>query len=274
MMQTPLNQNLDQKLDAGTRARLAFLFMAVFVIALSVGAYFITNLGKFQQGKAADEGLAALQGATDPQQLDEALRRHPSNKLLQMIVMAIRAANETSAAAEKMLNAIEPPANSKEINPGTAARGDLEALGRDLKAAEARATAFTPRYIALLKTERDKVETYALTLHADKDVVGRFMEGVDKQHAKSADVTSRLLSARADYYRAYESYVAVLVGEFGAYKVVDGQFIFPLQRTVDRYNVAAHAMTVATKQIAELEQERKSLTQSRREEWEQLVKSK
>ena len=273
-MQTPLNQNLDQKLDAGTRARLAFLFMAVFVIALSVGAYFITHLGKFQQGHAADEGLAALQGATDPQQLDEALRRHPSNKLLQMIAMAIRAANETSAAAEKSLNAIEPPANSKDINPATAARGDLEALGRDLKAAEARATALTPRYIALLKTERDKVETYALSLHAEKDVVGRFMDGVDKQHAKSAEVTSRLLSARADYYRAYESYVAVLVGEFGAYKVVDGQFIFPLQRTVDRYNVAAHAMTVATRQIAELEQERKSLTQSQRQEWEQLVKSK
>jgi hypothetical protein len=272
MMQTPLNQNLDQKLDAGTRARLAFLFMAVFVIALSVGAYFIANLGKFQQSNATHESLAAAQGATDPQQLDEALRRNPSNKLFRMIAMAIRAANQTSTAAEKLLNEVEPPANSKDL--ATAARGDLEALGRDLKAAEARATAFVPRYIALLKTERDKVETYALSLHAEKDVVGRFLDGVDKQHAKTTDVTSRLLSARADYYRAYESYVAVLVGEFGAYKVVNGQFIFPLQRTVDRYNVAAHAMTVATRQIAELEQERKTLTQSQREEWAQLVNSK
>jgi len=58
-----------------------------------------------------------------------------------------------------------------------------------------------------------------------------------------------MLSARADYYRAYENYVALLVAEFGSYKVVNGQFIFPLQRTVDRYNVAAHAMAIAAKRV-------------------------
>jgi len=78
---------------------------------------------------------------------------------------------------------------------------------------------------------------------------------------------------RAPIYRAYEDYVAVLAGEFGAYKVVNGQFIFPLQRTVDRYNAAAQAMTVAAKRLAELQEERRQLMQSQQQRWEQFVNS-
>ena len=187
-----------------------------------------------------------------------------------MIAMATKAANETSAAIEKLSNEAEPPALSKDINLSTASRSDLEDLRRDLKAAEAKATTLMPGVIALIKAERDRVETYALSLHAGKDIVGRFLDDVDKRHAET---TSRMLSARADYYRAYEDYVAVLAGEFGAYKVVNGQFIFPLQRTVDRYNAAAQAMTVAAKRLAELQEERRQLMQSQQQRWEQFVNS-
>jgi hypothetical protein len=217
-------------------------------------------------GDAAKEIIARWA----PKQIDEALRRHRSNKILQMIAMATKAANETSAAIEKLSNEAEPPALSKDINLSTASRSDLEDLRRDLKAAEAKATTLMPGVIALIKAERDRVETYALSLHAGKDIVGRFLDDVDKRHAET---TSRMLSARADYYRAYEDYVAVLAGEFGAYKVVNGQFIFPLQRTVDRYNAAAQAMTVAAKRLAELQEERRQLMQSQQQRWEQFVNS-
>ena len=188
--------------------------------------------------------------------------------------MATRAANETDAAAEQLSAEIEPPAVSKANNLGTASRSDLEALRKDLKTAEANATTFMPRYIALLKTERDTVEKYALSLHAGKDTVGRFLTNIDKRHAEITALTSRMLSARADFYRAYENYVAVLVGEFGAYKVVNGQFIFPFQRTVERYNVAASAMTVASTRVAELEEERERLLKSQQQAWEQFVNGK
>jgi hypothetical protein len=82
-----------------------------------------------------------------------------------------------------------------------------------------------------------------------------------------------MLPARADYYRAYENYVAVLVSEFGTYKVVNGQFVFPFQRTVDRYNVAAQAMSASVKRIAELEEEKKGLKTSQQERWRQFVES-
>jgi hypothetical protein len=100
------------------------------------------------------------------------------------------------------------------------------------------------------------------------------LDDIDKRHAEITAFTSRMLSARADFYRAYGNYVAVLVAESGSYKVVDGQFMFHLQRTVDRYNVAAHAMTAATKRVAELEEERKSLLKSQQAGWAQFVSGK
>jgi hypothetical protein len=256
--------------NANTRVRIVFLFL-FFIIVFSVGGYFASDLSKLQDSLSARETQAALQGITEPAQIDEALRQYPSNKILQMMAMAIKAANETSAATEKLSNEIEPPAVSKAGNLGAASRSDLEALRRDLKTAEANATTFLPRYVAVLKTERDNVEKYALSLHLGKDAIGRLLDNIDRRHADITALTARMLSARADYYRAYENYVAVLVREFGAYKVVKGEFIFTFQHIVDRYNAAADAMTVAAKRVAELEEERQSQLQSQQERWLQLV---
>jgi len=260
--------------NAKTRVRIAFFFLFVFIIVFSVGAYFVPDLGKLRESIAAREGQTALQGITEPKQIDEVLRQHPSNKFLQMMAMATKATNETDAAIGKLSNEIEPPAISSDNNLGAASRSDLEALRRDLKTAEANAASFMPRYIALLKTERDDVEKYALSVHLQKDTIGIFLDSIDKRHAEIMAFTSHMLPARAGFYRAYEKYVAVLVGEFGAYKVVNGQFIFPFQRTADRYNVAANAMTVAAKRVAELEEERKSLLKSQQERWVQFVNGK
>jgi hypothetical protein len=244
------------------------------MIVFSVGAYFLADLGKLQQSIAARESQTALQGSTDAGHIDQALRQHPSNKLLQVIAMATRAAGDSNAVAERLANEVEPPAISKNINLGAASRSDLEALRRDLKTAEANATAFMPRYIALLKTERDNVEKYAVSLRVEKDALSRLLDGIDKRHSEITAVTSKALSARADFYRAYGDYVAVLVAEFGAYKVVNGQFIFPFQPTVNRYNLAAQAMTAVAKRVAEFEEQRKSLLKSQQEGWAQLVNGK
>src|ERR1700686_5018663 len=179
--------------NANTRVRIVFLFL-FFIIVFSVGAYFASDLSKLQDSLSARETQAALQGITEPAQLDEALRQYPSNKILQMMAMAIKAANETSAATEKLSNAIEPPAISKAGNLAALSRSDLEALRGDLKTAEANATTFLPRYVAVLKTERDNVENNALSLHLGKDTIGRLLDNVDKRHADITALTSRMLS--------------------------------------------------------------------------------
>ena len=259
--------------NARVRTAIAFMFLFVSLIACSVGAYFVLHLGKLQEGIVARESQRELQGITDPKQIDEALKRRPSNRFLQLVAMATKAASDTRAATEKLPNEIEPPALSS-INLGTADRNDLEALRTALKAAEANATTILPRYVGLFKTERDKIENYALSLHLEKDTVRSFMEAVDRRHAETLAYTAKMLSGRADYYRAYEQYVAVLAGEFGTYKVENGQFIFPFQRTVDRYNLAAKAMNTAAKRLAELDEEGKTLAQSQQEGWDKFVTSK
>jgi len=256
--------------NARVRIVIAFMFLFVSLIVFSVGAYFVPTLSKLQEGVVAREGQTALQGVTDPKQIDEALKRRPSNRFLQLAAMATKAASDTRAATEKLGNEIEPPALSS-INLGTAGRNELEALRSALKTAETNATTFLPRYVGLFKTERDKIENYARSLRFEKDTIGSFMEAIDRRHSQSLAFTARMLSGRADYYRAYEKYVAVLAGEFGTYKVENGQFIFPFQRAVDRYNLAAQAMSAAAKRLAELDEEGKTLSQSQQEGWEQFV---
>src|ERR1700736_1919547 len=257
-----------------TRVRIAFLSLFVVMIALAAGIYWVDDLSSLHEEIAARESQAALQGITEPAQIDEALRQHPTNKFLQMTAMATRAANETDAASEKLLNEVEPPAIAKAGDLGAASRNDLEALRRDLKTAEVNATMVMPRYIALLKTERGKVEKYALSLHLGKDDISRLLDHIDKRHAEITALASRMLPVRADFYRAYENYVAFLLREYGAYKMEDGQIIFPLQPTVNRYNAAADALTLAGKRIVELAEERKSLIKSQQERWLQFVSGK
>jgi hypothetical protein len=230
--------SVEQK--AKWRVRIAFAFLFFFMIILSVGVYFVTGLGNFKEMTAARE------------------TQH-------LAAVATQAANETSVAIDKLSNEFRPPTLSKDVNSSTAGRTDLEALRSELETAEAHATAFMPLYIALLKTEHDRVDNYAQSPRADRDAVSRVLDDIDKRHAKITALISTMLLARAEYYRAYENYLGVLASNFGAYKVVDGEFIFTLQSTVDRYNVAAQAMTIAANRVAELEEERKKVLQSQKD---------
>lgn len=256
--------------NATWRVRIAFLSL---VVVFAAGSYFVTDLRKLQEGMVARERQTALQAVTDPKQIDAALRQHPQNRLLQTIAMATGAADETDAAIDKLSNDIVPSGVSRRINLGTASRDDLEALRRDLKTAEANTSTALPQYTALLKAERDTIETYARA-HGEKDAAGRLLQSIDKRHAEITSLMSRMLPARADFYRAYDNYIAVLVREFGTYKVDNGQFVFPFQLAVNRYNAAAQAMNAAAARVTELEQERKSLLTSQQERWTQLVSGK
>jgi hypothetical protein len=256
--------------DQGAKARVAIAFLLLFVVAaaLSVGAYY---LGKLQESIASQESRTALEALNNATSIDDALARYPSNRFLKLMAMATTAALETSAASEKLSREIEPPALSRGITLAAACRGDLEALRPDLKIAETNATAFMPRYLFLLKAERGRLESYALSLNLEKNIVSRFMDDVDRRHAEITAVISKMLTARTEYYRAYDKCAAALIAEFGRYKVTNGQFIFPIQYMADRYNIAANAMTSAAQRISELEEARKTLAQPRLKGWEQLV---
>ena len=258
--------------NGGLRIAVAFFSLFVFTVLLSFGAYFLSGLRKAQERSVAREHPVIFQNAANPKVNESAGRPSPS-KHSRLIDMATKAAAETGAATETLFREIEPPSFPKDIDLGTANRDDLEALRKGLETAAANAATIIPSYLALLKSEHDKVENYARSLNTEKDFITKLLGTIDKGHAELVGLTSQVLMARADFYRTYETYVVLLVGEFGGYKVVNGQFIFPIQRTVDRYNIAAHAMAVAAKRVAELEQERRRLLQMKQEQWNQFVQN-
>ena len=52
------------------------------------------------------------------------------------------------------------------------------------------------------------------------------MAMVDEQHKEIMTLTSKMLAARAEYYGAYERCAALLVREFGIYKVTNGSIYY------------------------------------------------
>jgi hypothetical protein len=262
--------------DRKATTRIVVAFACLFVVfgALSYGAWYLSGLAGRQGSIAARESQAALQGITEPAQITGALKQHPSSRLLQALAMAMKAADATNAAADKLAAEVEQPPIPRDVNLGTMNREQLETFRRNLKTAQANASTFMPRYTALLGSEREAIEKGALALHADSDTLGKLMETVDKRQAEMTAFTAKMMAARAEFYRAYESYVGVIAGEFGTYKVVDGQFIFPLQRTVDRYNIAATAMSAATRRVVALEEEQKAMLDSQQAAWVQFANGK
>ncbi len=174
--------------DPSAKTRIWIAFLLLFVV-FAAGAWFVSDLSRLQRGSAVRDSPVALQDITRPGQIDEALTQHPQDRFLRLTAMAIQAANETAAAAEKLSSEVEPPAVRGIGNLGAASRDALEALRRDLKTAETNATTFMPRYLALLKSERDKVEKHARSLNAGNETTARLLDHIDKRHAEFAALT-------------------------------------------------------------------------------------
>ena len=146
------------------------------------------------------ESRAALRGVSDPEQLDQVLKQYPKNEILRMVLLANRDAIEIDTATRRIINEVEPRDFSTPIDFRTANRSDLDALRRDLKTAEINVAALRPRYIALIKAQRDKLENDARSLKVGKPMLAKFMTMVDEQHKQIMTLTSKMLAARAEYY--------------------------------------------------------------------------
>jgi hypothetical protein len=264
---------MDQGRTKRGRLLLVISLFAVLLIGCAAAIYWIGDLTKFQEVVSAKESQAALRDLNDPGQIEAALARYPSNKFLKLMALARKASLGVDAGIDTLLNE-EGPKNldpSKPIDLGALARGDLEALEKDLKAAQGRTSTEKDRCVGLIKAERDKLARDARALGLGDDTVAAFMAIIDDQNGQTLDLVAKMLAARDDYYRGYEQRVALLRREFGIYRVTNGQIIFPFPSTADSYNRAAAAMAAATNQMAELEREKAALRQAQFNGWKAFV---
>jgi hypothetical protein len=218
------------------------------------------------------DAVTILKDLRDPSQIDRAVRDNPSNVFLLLMAEIRRASHETGRLIEKLIDEIEPPTLPKELNYARASRAQLEAYRLDLQAAEANAMAALSRYVALLESEREKVEVLVRSLDVDDRYIRAALSGIDKRQAQSTDLMSKMLSANAEFYRATAGYVAFLIEQFEQYKVsTNGRFMFSSQSIADRYDGASEQINDAIKRISELEEERKNLAQFQQERWERFA---
>ncbi len=218
------------------------------------------------------DAVAILKDLRDPIQIDRAVKDNPSNVFLLLMAEIRRASHETGRLIEKLIDEIEPPTLPKELNYARASRAQLEAYRLDLEAAEANAMAALSRYVALLESEREKVEVLVRSLDVDDRYIRAALSGIDKRQAQSTDLTSKMLSANAEFYRATAGYVAFLIEQFEQYKVsTNGRFMFSSQSIADHYDGASEQINDAIKRISELEEERKNLAQFQQEQWERFA---
>jgi hypothetical protein len=249
---------------------LAIVLGCVIAIVCFGTLYSVGDLSRFQRAEIAQESEAALRHLDAPEQLDPLLKRYPSSRILKLVALARRDQVEIDDTARGLLREADPGDLWTRMGKAVSSRGDLEALGRDLKAAQDNAASLESRYAALGKAVRDKVEHDANALEGKTSTFTKLMAVVDAQHAGMKDVIAKTSAARLDYFRAYEKCVGLLASEFEATKVVNGQFIFRIQSQADSYNKAAATMASSAKRLAELDSERAALRSSQFEQWKRL----
>lgn len=255
---------------AYTARRVALLLLVFVTVCLGL-VYFVGDLTKYQQAISAEESRAALRGINDPQELEQVVKQQPSNKILRLVALAAKDSIAIDAASQKLLDEAEPRGLARLTDLGASSRNDLDALRQQLKTAQSNTEAVKPRYIAVVKSERDKIVNEARSLNVGADAIATFIGMIEQQHTEMTSLTFNRLTARAEYYSAYEKCVAILVREFGIYQVAKGQLIFPFRSTAESYNRAAAAMDAAEKRFSELADERTRLRQSQLNTWKNFI---
>ena len=119
-----------------------------------------------------------------------------------------------------------------------------------------------PHIAVVAKKERDDVESLSRSLNVSDDLRRNLLAGVDKRQATFLAFTSKMMAARVELYRALATYVAILVEQYGNYTVEpNGQYQFQNNSVVVGFNVAANAVKVAARRVAEIGSRRKTADQ-------------
>jgi len=223
---------------------------------------------------------ALLKGVTDPSEMERLVKEHPTNQFLKLTATTYRAALETNRLTRELFDEIEPPALAKDPDLATAKRPDLEKYRHDLRTAETNATEAMTRYVVLLKDERARIVAFANTFDLKDEVKRQLLIGIDNRHARFTAYISQMLSARAQFYRAFGKVLDILIEQSGTYKVqASGQFVFSSPYIADRYTALANEINTASKRVAELEKQElekqgEQLAQFQQEGWIRFVSGK
>lgn len=200
--------------------------------------------------------LPTMPATPEPQPKQEAARQDPAIVLAQLTEKAVQAAAATDAIARKLWASIEPPGMQTSPNYATASRADLESYFVDLETAEANAAGAGLQYAALLKAERDLIEDSARSSGLAENEWAGLLASIDERHSVTLELAKAMLQARGDLYRAMQGVQAIVIDQFGKYKILgDGQIRFTTKAMTDRMVAAAEQERAANKALERVEEQ-------------------
>ncbi len=247
-----------------------FAYAAGLVLGLGAAIIGLSNVRSIFHSTAVKNDTSELQQIGNQSRPDK-VPADPSSAFVQLTDAAYKASSETGRVAQKLFNSIEPPGLARRINYGSASQAELQQFRNDLQTAENNATAIKPRYLNLLKEERDTIETQVKKLGLDDQMMQNLRNAIDNQIERSATFNSELLSAQVEFYHALGKAVDILIGQFGAYKLQpNGQFSFVNPGIADQFAVVAKKINDAQQRLSELQSRRRQMAQQAQEGWQNV----
>jgi hypothetical protein len=258
--------------------------LALLVVIVAAGTIYVSrNIRTVSEPEARVVLPATPEPTPQPQQQQqpkqEAAKPDPAAVLAQLTEKAAQAAVATDAIAQKLWASIEPASMQTPPSYATASRSDLEGYFVDLETAEANAAAAGSQYAALLKAERDLIEEAARSSGLAESEWGGLLAAIDERHRAALELTNEMSRARGDLYRAMQGVQAIIVDQYGKYKIVaDGQIQFATKAMTDRMVAAAEQERAASKALDRIEERvmkaRQVPQQSLEPAWKDTVKDR
>jgi len=259
--------------DAPTKRWPVIAAIVVLALIVVAGAVYASRI-LWKAGEVESRVVLPVEPAPQPQgsqqpqsprpqpPKQEAVKQDPAVVLAQLTEKAAQAAAATDAIAQKLWASIEPAGMQAPPSYATASRSELENYFVELETAEANATAAGAQYAALLKAERDLVEEAARTSGLSESEWTNLLKDVDDRHSATLDLAKQMLEARGNLYRARQRVQAIVIDQFGKFKVVgDGQIRFSTKAMTDRMVAAAEQERAADKALDRIEERMMSARQ-------------
>jgi hypothetical protein len=212
---------------------------------------------------------------TSPSDIETVLAQNPSNVVVRLFAEAYRASTESGLLFQKLSEELDELSGGP-VSPAEFAsmsREQLQTYQRNLERAQTNSDAALPRFAEILAKERTRVANFAQSAHVDDELGRGLLRGIDSRHSKNIVFNRKMFEARAAFYMSFGSYIAILVQNYGNFRVRSNGFEFLDQEEAKRFNDAAAEVNAALGRVAQLDQERQQILQSQNALWRELLNS-
>jgi hypothetical protein len=233
------------------------------LFAIAASLLVVMNFDRLPDAFDVWQAKALLANARTPEQIRRVALHHPSNKFVELVVASNDAVQESVTATAQLLEELEPKGITLDIMRAAPTREQLVENARDLRAAAARAELGMTRYLAILDSERSKVDQTGQKIYS-KDpvrVLPDFMTALERRENVLRERMKNTFMAIKTFYSLKGDVAEFLVRNWD---VTRPRTTFADQATSDKYHKLAAMVRAAQAEILALERSNLKFNADRR----------